>query len=67
MREKIPTLYLETLALKTRTTQGLNYVFEAYDLQIVALQDVPGRPKADRVIVGDWAGNARGSFIFESR
>jgi len=67
MREKIPTLYLQTLALKTRTTQGLNYVFEAYDLQIVALRDVPGRPNADRVIVGDWAGNARGSFIFESR
>jgi len=67
MPEKIPTIYLKTLALKTRTTQGLNYVFEAYDLQIVALQPVPGRPNAERVIVGDWAGNARGSFIFESR
>jgi hypothetical protein len=67
MREKIPTLYLKTLALKTRTTNGLNYVFEAYDLQIVALRDVPGNPRAERVIVGDWAGNARGSFIFESR
>ena len=67
MREKIPTTYLNALALKTRTANGLNYVLEAYDLVIVALQDIPGKPHLERIIVGDWSGDRRGTLIFDHR
>jgi hypothetical protein len=67
MREKIPTTYLNALALKTRTANGLNYVFEAYDLQVVALQDIPGKPHLERIIVGDWSGDRRGTLVYDHR
>ena len=62
--ERIPTTLLHVLALKSRTPRGFEYVLEAEGMRLEALVDIPGRPRAERIIVSE--GDARGWVIYEN-
>jgi hypothetical protein len=63
MRETIPSSELNEIVQRADTLRGAEILLDQEGLRVEAFRDVPGLPRATRIIVGDGP-DFRGTVVF---